>query len=190
MKPDNPDYELLRLRGLLDRKSELKIVALGEIGLDYYWDASDKNRQLWFFERQLEMSVEYGLPVVIHDRDAHGDCFEAVLRHPDARGIFHSFSGSPEMAVELTRRGWYISFSGVVSFKNARKSREAAAIIPQNRILIETDCPYLAPEPFRGKLNRSDYLLYTLNAVAAARSVEPESLSEAIFENSREIFSV
>ncbi len=184
------DATLAELEELLERRKELKIVALGEFGLDYYWDTSYKELQQVYFERQLELSVKYGLPAVIHDREAHGDCFETVLRHPEAHGVFHSFSGSPEMALELTRRGWYISFSGVVSFKNARKSREAAAVVPEDKILIETDCPYLAPHPFRGKLNRSDYLKYTLEALAEARNEDSEVLSEKIFQNSLKFFSV
>lgn len=189
---DLPDVDatLAELEKLLERRDELKIVALGEIGLDYYWDTSYKELQQIYFERQLELSVKYDLPVLIHDREAHGDCFETVLHHPNVRGVFHSFSGSPELALELTRRGWYISFSGVISFKNARKSREAAAAIPADKILIETDCPYLAPHPFRGKLNRSDYLKYTLEALADARNEDAEALSETVFQNSLNFFSI
>ncbi len=184
------DAAISELEKLLQRRRELKIVAVGEFGLDYYWDTSYKELQQIYFERQLKLSIKYGLPAVIHDREAHGDCFETVLRYPKAHGVFHSFSGSPEMAVELTRRGWYISFSGVVSFKNARKSREAAAVVPQDKILIETDCPYLAPHPFRGKLNRSDYLKYTMEALAEARDEDAEVLSEQIFQNSLKFYGV
>lgn len=184
------DSEMSKLTALLDRKDELKIVAVGEIGLDYYWDNSYKDLQLQYFERQLDIAAEYGLPAIIHDREAHGDCFETILRHPHARGILHSFSGSPEMALELVRRGWYISFSGVVSFKNSRKAREVAAAIPEDKILIETDCPYLAPEPFRGRLNRSDYLKYTLKAIADVRNSDEEALSLVIFNNSINAFCI
>ncbi len=184
------DATICELEAMLQHRRELKIVALGEIGLDYYWDTSYKPLQQAYFERQLELSEKYDIPVIIHDREAHGDCFETVLRYPKVRGVFHSFSGSPEMAVELTRRGWYISFSGVISFKNARKSREAAAVIPKDKILIETDCPYLAPHPFRGKINRSDYLRYTMEALAEARNEDVETLSEKIYRNSLKFFSV
>lgn len=184
------DTTLADLESLLIRRKELKIVALGEIGLDYYWDADYKELQQIYFERQLELAIKYDLPVLIHDREAHGDSFETVLRYPDARGVFHSFSGSPELATELTRRGWYISFSGVISFKNARKSREVAAVVPVDKILIETDCPYLAPHPFRGKLNRSDYLKYTMEALADARNEDVEALSETVFQNSLNFFSI
>lgn len=184
------DATLAELEALLVRRKELKIVALGEIGLDYYWDADYKELQQTYFERQLELAIKHDLPVLIHDREAHGDSFETVLRYPMARGVFHSFSGSPELATELTRRGWYISFSGVISFKNARKSREVAEVVPANKILIETDCPYLAPHPFRGKLNRSDYLKYTMEALADARNEDVEALSDTVFQNSLNFFSI
>ena len=104
------------------------------------------------------MAQELDLPVIIHDREAHGDCFDTILKYPNVRGVFHSFSGSAEMAKELTKRGWYISFSGVLTFKNARKTKEVAAVVPKDKILVETDCPYLAPTPYRGRINSSRYL--------------------------------
>lgn len=182
--------DLSVLSSLLDRKKELKIKAIGEIGLDYHWSADSKELQKHYLEEQLKLAEQYNMPVIIHDREAHGDCFEAVLKHPKVKGVFHSYSGSPEMALELTRRGWYISFSGVVSFKNAKKTVETAAIIPPDRLLIETDCPYLAPVPFRGKLNRSDYLKYTLEAIAKAREIDEFTLSEQIFSNSLNFFNI
>ncbi len=184
------DAELSSLRSILDRKKELKIVALGEIGLDYYWDTDHKELQKEYFNRQLKLAIEYDLPVVIHDREAHGDVFDILTKYPEVRGIMHSYSGSAEMAAELIKRGWYISFSGVVSFKNARKTKEVAAVVPRDRILIETDAPYLAPHPMRGKLNRSDYLKYTLEALAEARNEDKESLSETIFQNSLNFFAI
>ena len=182
------DSEIKVLAFLLDRKDELKIVALGEIGLDYYWDQEHKELQKEYFNRQLELACDYALPVVIHDREAHGDVFETLIKYPNLKGVLHSFSGSPEMALELIKRGWYISFSGVVSFKNSRKTKEVAASIPRDRILIETDAPYLAPHPMRGKLNRSDYLPFTLKAIAEARDEDEETLAEAIFANSLNFF--
>lgn len=184
------DGELSALTSLLENKEENKIVAVGEIGLDYYRDKDHRELQADYLDRQLELSEKFGLPAVIHDREAHGDCFEAILRHPKSFGVLHSFSGSPELALEYVRRSWYISFSGVVSFKNAKKTKEVAAVVPEDKILIETDCPYLAPEPNRGKLNRSDYLTYTLSALAVARQTDKESLGTLIFENSRRIFGV
>ena len=130
-----------------------KIVAIGEIGLDYYDHGAPLNKPLQqeIFERQLALAAELSLPVIIHDRDAHGDCFETVLRYPSVRGVFHSYSGSAEMAKELYRRGWMISFSGVVTFKNARRVQEVASTVPLTHLLVETDAPYLAPHPHRGR---------------------------------------
>ena len=185
---EDADLAIKELSSLLERKDELKIVALGEIGLDYYWDNDHHEKQLEFFHRQLRLAEKFNIPVIIHDREAHGDCFETVIQYPGLRGVFHSYSGSAEMAEELVKRGWYISFSGVVTFKNARKAKEVAAVVPRDRILIETDAPYLAPHPFRGKLNRSDYLIHTLSSVAEARNEDAEELSEIIFHNSLHFF--
>lgn len=182
------DKTIRELCELLDNKEKHKIVAVGEIGLDYYHDTEHKELQKEYLEKQLTVANEYKLPVIIHDREAHGDVFDIVTKHSNTKGVFHSFSGSAEMAIELVKRGWYISFSGVISFKNARKTKEVAKVIPIDRILIETDCPYLAPEPFRGKLNRSDYLEYTLKALSEAIGSDEEMLSEQIFANSVELF--
>lgn len=184
------DAEIDALTSLLENKDANKVVAVGEIGLDYYWDKDHKELQKEYLERQLGLAERFKLPAVIHDREAHGDCFETILRHKNAFGVLHSFSGSPELALEYVKRGWYISFSGVVSFKNARKVREVAEAVPDDMILIETDCPYLAPEPNRGKLNRSDYLVYTLSALAEAKHTDAESLGNTVFANSRRLFGV
>lgn len=182
--------ELAALRALLEKREENKIVALGEIGLDYYWTPFDKELQAECFERQLQLAEEFCIPVVIHDREAHGDCFEAVLRHPSLRGVFHSYSGSAEMATELVKRGWYISFSGVVSFKNAVKVKEVAKVVPNERILIETDAPYLAPHPFRGKINHSGRLFYTAAALAEARGVTVEKIARLTCDNTKRLFNL
>lgn len=184
------DAEIDALTSLLENKDANKVVAVGEIGLDYYWDKDHKELQTEYLDRQLGLAERFKLPAVIHDREAHGDCFETILRHKNAFGVLHSFSGSPELALEYVKRGWYISFSGVVSFKNARKVREVAEALPEDMILIETDCPYLAPEPNRGKLNRSDYLVYTLSALAEAKHTDAESLGNTVFANSRRLFGV
>ncbi len=167
-----------------------KVVAVGEIGLDYYWEPYDKEAQRVCFEAQLLLARELSLPVIIHDREAHGDCFETVLKYPDVRGVFHSYSGSAEMASELIKRGWYISFSGVVSFKNAAKIKEVARIVPDDRILIETDAPYLAPHPFRGKINHSGRLIHTATALAEARECTVDKIAELTRENLRTLFGV
>ncbi len=186
------DGELEALVDLLDvdKREENKIVAIGEIGLDYYWEPYDKELQKKCLEAQLELACAHDLPVVIHDRDAHGDCFDIVTKYPKVRGVFHSYSGSAEMAKELIKRGWYISFSGVVSFKNAAKVKEVAAIVPDDRILIETDAPYLAPHPFRGKINHSGRLFYTASALAEQRGTDIKTISELTHQNAKLLFGI
>lgn len=185
--------ELRELLGDAEGRRRNKIVALGEIGLDYHWQEydgipMDKQRQAYFLERQLEMAEEMDLPVIIHDREAHGDCFETVLRYPRVRGVFHSYSGSAEMARELVRHGWYISFSGTLTFKNANRVREAALAVPRDRLLIETDAPYLAPHPMRGSLNHSGLMRYTVDALAQIWSCSPDEAARITFENAKNLF--
>ena len=182
--------ELAALREMLEKREENKIVALGEIGLDYYWTPFDKALQAECFERQLLLAEEFDIPVVIHDREAHGDCFETILKHPRVKGVFHSYSGSAEMAKELIKRGWYISFSGVVSFKNAAKVKEVALVVPDDRMLIETDAPYLAPHPFRGKINHSGRLRYTATALAEVRGDSVESVARLTRDNAMRLFNI
>ncbi|MBP5349979.1 MAG: TatD family hydrolase [Clostridia bacterium] len=165
-------------------------VALGEIGLDYHYDDTEKELQATYFDAQLSLAEELNVPVIIHDRDAHADVFDAILRHPRVTGVMHSFSGSAEMAVDYARRGWYISFSGTVSFKNARKVVEAAAVVPDDKVLIETDAPYLAPHPYRGQRNDSGFLVYTNEALAAARGQTPEETATLTLENAKRLFGI
>ena len=167
-----------------------KIVAIGEIGLDYHYEGFDKDVQKRYFERQLDMARELDMPVIIHDRDAHGDLFETVIRYEGIRGVFHSFSGSAEMACELVRRGWYISFSGVLTFKNARKTVEAAECVPLDRVLIETDCPYLAPHPYRGQINHSGLMYLTASRLAEIKGISVPDAVSAIRENVRDLFGI
>ena len=180
-------YELINTK---EKRQKNKIVALGEIGLDYHYEGYDKDLQAYCFEKQLEMAEELDLPVIIHDRDAHGDCFETVIKHKNVRGVFHSFSGSPEMARELVKRGWYISFSGVLTFKNARKTVEAAEVIPLERILIETDCPYLAPHPYRGQLNHSGLMALTAQRLAEIKGITLDEVKKVTFENTCRLFQI
>ena len=182
--------QIEKIRSLAQDREANKIVAIGEIGLDYYWRQDNKQEQKDCFERQLALAKELSLPVIIHDREAHGDCFETVLRYPNVKGVFHSYSGSAEMAKELVKRGWYISFSGVVSFKNAAKIKEVAACVPDDRILIETDAPYLAPHPFRGKINHSGRLFYTASALAEARGTDVKTVSALTYRNARVLFAI
>lgn len=167
-----------------------KIVALGEIGLDYHYPDTDKPHQKAMLEELLLLAERLDMPVIIHDREAHGDCFDAVCAHPDMRGVFHSFSGSAEMAKDLVRRGWYISFSGVATFKNAPRVREAVAAVPMERILIETDCPYLAPHPYRGQINHSGLMSYTAEAIAAVKGMTFSEVVEATSYNAKALFGI
>ena len=165
-------------------------MALGEIGLDYHYPDTNKAHQAQMLELQLVLAERLAMPVIIHDREAHGDCFDAVCRHPAVSGVFHSYSGSAEMARDLVRRGWYISFSGVVTFKNAPKVREAVAAVPLDRMLIETDAPYLAPHPHRGTRNHSGYLAHTAAAVAQVKGVEVDEVRRITKENAVRLFGL
>ena len=184
------DDEMNSLCAMLEEAKKNKIVAVGEIGYDYYWQPYDPALQRKYFAAQMELAEKYSLPVEIHDRDAHGDSFDMILQYPRVRGILHSFSGSPEMAAELVRRGWYISFSGVVTFKNARKLPDVAKTIPLERILVETDCPYLAPHPHRGETNNSGLMLFTAEKIAELRGASVEEIIEVTERNAAELFDI
>lgn len=181
------DRALFELEGLLREK---KCVALGEIGLDYHYDFSDRETQKKWFEWQMQLAKRLGMPVAIHDREAHGDCMDMVRKYPDVIGEFHSFSGSAEMAKELVKRGWYISFSGVITFKNASKILEAVKAVPLDRIMIETDAPYLAPVPMRGKTNVSSYMKYTAEAAANVLGITTDEFCKATTENAKRLFGI
>lgn len=167
-----------------------KVVAVGEIGLDFHYDFSDRETQIKWFRLQMELAAETGYPVIIHDREAHGMCMDMVRDFSSVTGIFHSFSGSAETAAELIERGWYISFSGVVTFKNAHRILDVVRSVPAEHMLIETDCPYLAPHPMRGKLNRSDYLRYTASKIAEAKDMTAEKLCEITLSNGKRIYGI
>ncbi len=186
---------LQTLLGTPEERIRDRIVALGEIGLDYHYAnygdiPMDRAKQARFFRAQLEMAQKQNLPVIIHDREAHGDCFETVLGFPGVRGVFHSYSGSPEMAKELVRRGWYLSFSGTLTFRNATKVRQAALVVPRDRLLIETDAPYLAPHPMRGSLNHSGYLVYTASVLAELWGCSPQDAALRTAQNACELFGI
>ncbi len=167
-----------------------KVCALGEIGLDYHYPDTNRELQLEVFECQMQMAERLGLPVVIHDREAHGDCMDIVRKYPNVHGVFHSFSGSGEMAKELVRLGYMISFSGTVTFTNARRVAEACEAIPLSHILIETDAPYLAPHPKRGTMNHSGNLVYTNARVAALHGITEEEAARITEENAKRFFSI
>ena len=172
-----------------DFKKE-KIVAIGEIGFDYHWEPYDKEHQRFFFEEQMKLAQRYDLPVIIHDREAHGDCFDVACKFKNVNGVFHSYSGSTEMARELVKRDWYISFSGVVTFKNASRVKEVAASVPLDKILAETDCPYLAPHPMRGKLNHSGLMRYTVGTLAEIFSKDFDEMAKILSDNAKKLFRI
>ena len=161
-----------------------KIVAIGEIGLDYYWDENPpKDVQKEVFRKQMKLAEELQLPVVIHDREAHQDTLEIIKEYPTVTGVVHCFSGSVEFAKECIKLGYYIGFTGVVTFKNAKKIVQVAKEIPIDRILVETDCPYMSPEPNRGKRNRSDYIEYIINKISEIKEIEPAEANKIFNEN-------
>ncbi len=168
-----------------------RVVAIGEIGLDYYWEENPpKEEQQAVFRRQLELAQELNLPVIIHDREAHGDSMDIIREYPEVRGVFHCFSGSPEMAQELLKRGWYLGFDGPITYKNARRAPEVAAITPLDRIVIETDSPYLSPVPNRGKRNDSRNLPYVVEKLAEWKGVTPEEMERITWENGRKLYGL
>ena len=168
-----------------------KVVAIGEIGLDYYWeDNPPREFQQMVFRRQIELALELDLPVIVHDREAHGDSLAIVLEYPALRGVFHCFSGSPEMAQELLKRGWYLGFDGPITYKNAKKSPEVAAITPLDRIVVETDAPYLTPVPYRGKRNDSRYLPYVIEKLAEWKGISCEEMERITYENGKRLFGL
>lgn len=167
-----------------------KVCAIGEIGLDYYWDTTYRERQKEMFRAQIELALELDLPVIVHDREAHGDSLEIVRDYPALRGVFHCFSGSVEMAKELLRRGWYLGFDGPITYKNAVRALEVIRICPMERILLETDSPYLAPVPNRGKRNDSRNLPYIAATVARIQDVPVEAVAAQTMENGKQLFGM
>ncbi|HIT34235.1 MAG TPA: TatD family hydrolase [Candidatus Faecousia intestinigallinarum] len=165
-----------------------KVKAIGEIGLDYHYEDVPRARQQEAFRAQLALAREAGLPVIVHQRDAHQDAMAILREFPEVNGVFHCYSGSPEMARQLVEMGWYIGFTGVLTFKNARKAVETAASIPLERILLETDCPYMAPEPFRGRRNDPSYLYRMAERLGQIRGISPEAAADATMENARRLY--
>ena len=190
--PENcADFTQADLETLRSLAEHPKCVAIGEIGLDYHWEENPpKEHQQQVLRAQIELALNMNLPVIIHDRDAHADCLSIIRDYPDLRGVFHCFSGSAEMAEELLNLGWYLGFDGPVTYKNARKAPEVAAVTPLNRILIETDSPYMAPVPHRGKRNDSRYLPAVIETLAAWKGVSPQELEQKTFENGLRLFGM
>ena len=175
-----------------EQASDEKTVAIGEIGLDYYWDKEPEvqERQRYWFGRQIELARETGLPIIVHSRDAAADTMQVMKEHhaEDIPGVIHCYSYSKEMAMEFVKMGYYIGVGGVVTFKNAKKLKEAVEVLPLEKILLETDCPYMAPEPYRGKRNSSLYLPYVIEEIACIKGVSAEEVERVTEENARKLF--
>ena len=167
-----------------------KIKAIGEIGLDYHYEDIPREIQKAAFRAQMTLAAELDLPVIVHERDAHADGMSIVEEFPGVRGVFHCYSGSLEMAKWLIDRGWYIGFTGVLTFKNARKALEVAANIPLERLVLETDCPYMAPEPFRGKRNHPGYLYRMAERLAEIRGMSVEEIHRITTENGKRLYRI
>jgi len=179
---------------LIARYQELckhpKVRAIGEIGLDYHYEDIPRDIQKRAFRLQMELARDLDLPVIVHEREAHEDGMKIVDEFPAVKGVFHCYSGSLEMAKELVKRGWYIGFTGVLTFKNARKAVEVAANIPMERIVIETDCPYMAPVPFRGKRNDPGKLCHMASKLAELRGISPQEAARITFENGKRLYRI
>ena len=173
-------------------KSEPRVRAIGEIGLDYYWEKDERARarQQVVFARQMELAHELKMPVIVHDRDAHADCLEITRRYPDVTGVYHCYAGHVEMARELLERGYYLSFTGVITFKNAKKAVEVIREVPIERLMIETDSPYMAPEPHRGTRNDSSNLSYVAARIAEIKGVSVQEVKQTTWENACRVFGV
>lgn len=173
-------------------QTEPKVRAIGEIGLDYYWEKDEhaRARQQVVFARQMELARELDMPVIVHDRDAHGDCMEITRRYPEVRGVYHCYAGSVEMARELLRLEYYLSFTGVITFKNARRAIEVIREVPIDRLMIETDAPYMTPEPFRGRRNSSLYVYRMAETIAEIKGMSVEEVERITTENGKRLFAI
>ncbi len=166
-----------------------KCVAIGEIGLDYYWTQDNKPTQKEIFTAQIELAKKLGLPVIVHDRDAHADCLEILKKHKP-NGVVHSYSGSAEMAEELLKLDMYFGIGGVITFKNAKKLPDVVKMLPEDKILLETDAPYLAPVPYRGKVNNSALIFLTAQKIAEIRNTTTEHILNVSYKNAKNLFNL
>ena len=186
---DEVNEQTLEIYRNLCRQNE-KVKAIGEIGLDYYYEDIPRELQKKAFRAQMELAQELDLPVIVHERDAHEDGMNIVREFPQVKGVFHCYSGSAEMARQLVELGWYIGFTGVLTFKNARKAVEVAASIPLDRIVLETDCPYMAPVPFRGKRNDPGKLYRMAERLAEIRGMSVEEIHRITVENGKRLYRI
>lgn len=184
-------YEESELDILREMAKNEKVVAIGEIGLDYYWEENpSRELQQKVFRAQMELARELNLPVIVHDREAHADSLAIIKEFPEVKGVFHCFSGSAEMAKELIKLGWMISFTGVLTYKNARKAVEAAEAVPIESIMIETDSPYMAPVPHRGERCDSSLVVHTCEKLAEIKGISTEECARITMENGKRFFDI
>ena len=167
-----------------------KVKAIGEIGLDYYYETIPRDVQQRAFRMQMGLAQELDMPVIVHERNAHEDGMTIVKEFPKVKGVFHCYSGSAEMARQLVNMGWYIGFTGVLTFKNARKAVETAQRIPLERIVLETDCPFMAPEPYRGRRNHPGYLMQMALKLAQIREMDVEDVNRITTENAKRLYRI
>lgn len=181
-----------RFAWMRERCAEPKTVAIGEIGLDYYWNKENHEIQKYWFRRQMELAKELKLPMIVHSREAAADTLEEIQKaqSPELTGVIHCFSYSPEMAQEYLRMGYYIGIGGVVTFKNAKKLKEVAKLVPPERILLETDCPYLSPVPNRGQRNSSLNLPYVVQTLSELKGMSEEEIMQVTCENARRMYRI
>ena len=188
---DCDDFTEADIEALRQMAGHEKVVAIGEIGLDYYWEENPPREfQQQVFRAQLALAQELNLPVIVHDREAHADSLAIVKEFPGVKGVFHCYSGSAELAKELTKLGWMISFTGVLTYKNARKAVEVAQAIPIEHLMIETDSPYMAPVPHRGKRNDSGYVLHICEKLAEIKGITTEECARITLENGKRFFRI
>lgn len=180
------DKNLTWLTNILNNE---KVISIGEIGLDYYWDKTFKEEQKHYFNRQIELAKEYNLPIIVHCRDAVQDCFD-ILKDSNVKGVMHCYSGSLEMAREFTKRGYFLGIGGVVTFKNAVEIKKVVEDIDLRFLLSETDSPYLTPVPFRGKLNQPAYTKYVVEEIAKIKDLPIEKVEEILEENTKRLFNI
>ena len=186
-KTYSPEIE----KRMIERAKNKKVVAVGEIGLDYYWDKSFNDIQKEVFAKQIRLANKLNLPIVVHDREAHKDCFDILKQENNgSKVLFHCFSGSVEFMRECVKEGWNIALGGVVTFKNAVKMKEVAQEVPLNKLVLETDSPYLTPVPYRGKENKPAYIRYVAGEIAKLRDMPVEELIDITTTNAEELFNI
>lgn len=189
---DSKFYDAATEKVLAQQLEEDRVVALGEIGLDYHWDSSPQDVQRRVFKRQIEIAKDHGLPIVVHNRDAFEDTYNIIksVGIQETGGVMHSFNGDPTWLEKFLDLGMMISYSGVASFKNAHEVHDSVRATPLDRMMVETDAPYLTPEPHRGEQNEPGYTRYTVEAIAKERDTTPEAIAEATWHNAHRFFKI